>query len=144
METLHYLLMVNHLMFRKTLLSNLRDTTLTIGQPKVLDYLRDHDGACQKEIAAACQIEPASITSVLLGMENKGLVVRRMLNGDRRSLYVYLTDTGKAFAKRIGIEFDNIERKALAGFTDDEKQLLNALMTRMNINMKEKRDGNNG
>ena len=29
---------------------------LTPGQPKVLDYLKEHDGASQKEIAGACGI----------------------------------------------------------------------------------------
>lgn len=55
----------------------LKDTGLTLGQPKVLDYLQDHDGANQAEIARACHIEPASLTSVLNRMEEKALVERR-------------------------------------------------------------------
>ena len=66
METLHYLLLADHLTFQKLLMTRIRDTGLTPGQPKVLDYLRCHDGAVQKDIAAACRIEPATITSVLL------------------------------------------------------------------------------
>lgn len=38
-----------------------------MGQPKVLDYLKDHDGSSQKEIARACHIEPGSLTSILFG-----------------------------------------------------------------------------
>ena len=38
-------------MFQKELLARLKDTGLTIGQPKILDYLKDHDGAGQKDIA---------------------------------------------------------------------------------------------
>ena len=52
-KSFHYLLMANQAVFHKKLLSNLKNTCLTLGQPKILDYLKDHDGASQKEIAAA-------------------------------------------------------------------------------------------
>lgn len=143
MESLHYLLMINHLMLQRSLLTNIKDTQLTLGQPKVLDYLKDHDGAIQKDIAIACQIEPATITSVLLGMENKGLIVRKTLNSNRRSLYVYLTDEGRSLANRVELEFNHIESKALLGFSEEEKSILNALMVRIKNNMMEKKDGFN-
>ena len=134
-ETLHYLLMANHLMFQKALLTEIKDTGLTSGQPKVLDYLRNHDGAVQKEIAAVCNIEPATLTSVLLGMENKNLIVRKMLDGNRRSLYVYLTETGKALAERVADEFSKIETNAFSGFTAQEKETLIAFLTKVSKNM---------
>lgn len=137
-ESLHYLLMADHLSFQKSLLIGMKDTNLTSGQPKVLDYLLFHDGAVQKEIAEACHIEPATITSVLLGMENKGLIVRKNLNGNRRSLYVYLTDKGKALAEQVELKFGSIEEKALAGFSDDDKEMLIGFLTKMNKNMREK------
>lgn len=127
--------MINHLAFQKNLLTSIKDTKLTLGQPKILDYLKDHDGAIQKEIALACQIEPATITSVLLGMENKGLIVRKTLNDNRRNLYVYLTDTGKELAQRVNLEFNNIEEKALKGFSQHEKDVLQSLMIRIKKNM---------
>lgn len=133
-ETLHYLLMADHLMFQKALLAGIKDTGLTSGQPKVLDYLKSHDGAVQREIATACHIEPATLTSLLLGMENNKLINRKMLNGNRRSLYVYLTDKGKALAKRVESEFGRIEEHALCGFTDEEKITLAAFLARMNEN----------
>ena len=60
-KSFHYLLMANQAVLHKKLLSNLKNTCLTLGQPKILDYLKDHDGASQKEIAAACYIEAASL-----------------------------------------------------------------------------------
>ena len=63
-ETFHYLLMSDHLMIQKALISSVKDTGLTSGQPKVLDYLLRHDGALQKEIAIFCHIEPASLTAL--------------------------------------------------------------------------------
>ena len=126
----------DHFMVQKALLSQIKDTELTMGQPKVLDYLKDHDGACQKDIAAGCQIEPASITAVLSGMENKGYIQRNTKAGDRRSLYVYLTDKGREYVEMLNKKFDLVESVALRGFTAEETEELQSLLVRVYNNMK--------
>ena len=63
-DSFHYLSMINHMTVQKKLMEQLKDTGLTLGQPKVLDYLKDHDGVSQKEIAAGCLIEAGSLTSI--------------------------------------------------------------------------------
>mgnify|MGYP000512008476 CR=1 FL=1 len=47
--SLHYLTMANHLLIQKRILEKVKESGLTLGQPKVLDYLKSHDGASQKE-----------------------------------------------------------------------------------------------
>ena len=100
-ESLHYLLMANHLMVQKSLIASVKDTGLTPGQPKVLDYLRHHDGTVQKEIAANCHIEPASLTTILNGMEAKGLIQRRLCPDNHRFYNVYLTELGLTYVERL-------------------------------------------
>lgn len=134
-ETLHYLLMADHSMLQKALIASIKDTGLTPGQPKVLDYLLVHDGTVQKDIAAACHIEPASLTSILNGMENKNLIERKEQNGNRRSSYVFLTKTGREFAKRLEKEFTKIEEAALKGFEMEEREQLSGLLSRLCENM---------
>ena len=90
----HYLLMANQSIFHRGVFSKLKDTGLTLGQPKVLDYLKDNDGASQKEIAIGCHVEPASLTVILNGMEDKGLIERKNINGNRRTIHVYMTQKG--------------------------------------------------
>ena len=90
----HYLLMIDYALFQKKLLEKVRPYGLSMGQPKILDYLKDHNGASQKEIAAACQIEAGSLTSVLNRMEEKGMVQRKMLHGNRRTYHIFLTPFG--------------------------------------------------
>ncbi|MFQ8842414.1 MAG: hypothetical protein ACLR8P_17485 [Clostridium fessum] len=59
-------------------MEQLKDTGLTLGRPKVLDYLKEHDGAKSKEIAAGCLIEAGSLTSILnRSMEEKDLIERK-------------------------------------------------------------------
>ncbi len=134
-ETLHYLLMSDHLMIQKSLLSRVKDTGLTIGQPKILDYLLHHDGAIQKDIAIFCHIEPASLTSILSGMENKGYIERKTIDNNRRSLHVYLTKSGKKYADRLNHEFAKIESEALRDFNEDDTRLLYDLLNRVHDNM---------
>lgn len=134
-ETLHYLLMSDHFMIQKAIVSNVKDTGLTPGQPKILDYLLHHDGAIQKEIATFCHIEPASLTSILNGMETKGYIERKYTENNRRSLHVYLTGTGKKYAKRLNLEFDRIESEALKGFSETDTQHLYDLLSRIYENM---------
>ena len=86
----HYLSMAVHSTIQKNFMEQVKSSGLTSGQPKVLDYLRDHNGANQKEIAAACHIEPGSLTSVLNRMEEKGLIERRMLDGNRKIILLLL------------------------------------------------------
>lgn len=117
-ESIHYLVMANYLQFQKSLISNINNPELTSGQPKILEYLLFHDGAVQKEIAEACYIEPATLTSVLLGMENKELVIRKNKEGNRRNLYVYLTDKGKNLANQIVEQFEQIEKKHYLDYQD--------------------------
>ncbi len=134
-ESLHYLLMANHSIFQKLLLANIKDTGLTLGQPKVLDYLRTYDGAIQKDIAVACHIEPASLTSILNGMEKKGLIVRKICNGNRRSFHIFLTPKGREQANLIEHEFEKIEKLALNGFTESEKTALINVLSKMYQNI---------
>lgn len=134
-ESLHYLLMTDYLMFQKAFLASVKETDLTPGQPKILDYLLYHDGTVQKEIASACHIEPATMTTVLFGMEKKGFILRKNLNGNRRSIYIYLTDKGRSFAKQVESKFKIMEEKALLDFSKDEKEILTAFLMRMSKNI---------
>lgn len=127
--------MSDHFLVQKALLASIKDSELTPGQPKILDYLQNHNGCVQKEIAKGCHIEPASITVILKGMESKGYIERKMLNGDRRSLYVFLTEKGKKYIEYLNEKFDKVENTALKNFSEDEKQQLNDLLMRVYENM---------
>lgn len=120
-HSFHYLLMANQAMLHKQLLSRLKDTGLSLGQPKVLEYLKEHNGSSQKEIAKGCHIEAASLTSVLGRMEEKGLIERKMLNGNRRSLYVFLTDSGNEMQCVVEKEFGFLEEEAFQGIPQEER-----------------------
>ncbi len=134
-DSLHYLIMANQMLVQRGLLERLKETGLTIGQPKVLDYLKDHDGSNQKEIAKACFLEAGSLTSILNRMEEKGLVERRMLNGNRRSFHVFLTESGKKNQKLVEEMFLEIEKDALDGISSEEFEAFMAVYQKIYENL---------
>lgn len=139
-DTLHYLIMANQMLVQKALLEQLKDTGLTIGQPKILDYLKDHDGSNQKEIAKACFLEAGSLTTILNKMEEKGLIERRILNGNRRSFHIFMTEEGKKKQQLVTQVFAKIEEKALSGVSAEEFQQFLAVYGKIYANLQGERN----
>ena len=131
MESLHYLLMRAHTSLNRQILSRAAGIGLTPGQPKVLDYLIDHEGSDQKTIAACCEIEPATVGSILLGMEEAGLVLRTQRPGNRRSLFVSLTPQGREKARQMAEIFQQVDDRALQALTPQEGVALLTLLTKL-------------
>ena len=134
-DSFHYMSMINHMTIQKKLMEQLKDTGLTLGQPKVLDYLKDHDGVSQKEIAAGCLIEAGSLTSILNRMEEKDLIERKMLNGNRRTFHIFMTEYGKKNQKLVEEAFKKIEKTALNGISEEEQKLFMEIFCRIYRNL---------
>ena len=100
-----------------------------------LDYLKDNEGASQKEIAAGCLIEAGSLTSILNRMEEKGLIERKMLNGNRRTFHIFMTESGKKNQKLVEEAFKKIEKTALNGISEEEQKLFMDIFCRIYRNL---------
>lgn len=136
----HYLAMAVHSMIQKNFMEQVKPSGLTSGQPKVLDYLRDHNGANQKEIAAACHIEPGSLTSVLNRMEESGLIERRILDGNRRTFYIFMTEKGAQLKDIVEKNFVSIEKKALRNISSEEQAAFMETFSKIYENLMNKGD----
>lgn len=138
MESLHYLLMKTQSMFSRRVMGEAGKIGLTSGQPKILDFLLQHQEADQKTIAAYCEIEPATVGSILLRMEEGGLILRRQKEGNRRSLYVSLTDQGMEAAEKLRDIFRNMEEEATRGLSQEEVETLKSMLWNMCMTMETK------
>ncbi|WKY47482.1 MarR family transcriptional regulator [Eubacteriaceae bacterium ES3] len=118
----HYLLMINQALFKKRVISRLSGSDLSSGQPKVLDYLSQHDGSIQKDIAFGCQIEPATLTTIIKSMEDQNLVERRSINDNRRSNFVYLTSLGREKSAHVNTIFKQTESDAFKDISKKEQE----------------------
>lgn len=139
-SSFHYLVMAEQAMVQRALLARIKGSGLTLGQPKVLDYLKDHNGSSQKEIARGCHIEAGSLTSILNRMEEKGLVERRMLHGNRRNSYVFLTEKGEELRNLVTESFESIENEVFRGISEADRQQFMKTFSRIYENLTSKED----
>ena len=135
MESFHHLLMKTYALLHKTVMAEAQKLGLTTGQPKILEYLSEQEGAEQYRIARHCEIEPATVGSILNRMEAAGLIERRRQGTNRRSLYVYLTEKGKTAAEETKKIFALAEEKAFGEIGGDEKEKMRELLLTMYKNL---------
>lgn len=120
MESLHYLLMKTHTVLQRKITSRASEMGLTPGQPKILDYLLRYGESDQKTIASYCEIEQATVGSILLRMEKAELITRGRHEGNRRSLFVSLTPKGTVAARELMNIFRDAEEEAVSDLTPGE------------------------
>ena len=135
--TYHYMLMTNHMLLQKKLLTDLKETELTAGQPKVLDYLQDHNGASQKELAEGCRIEPGFSDFYLKPHGRKGNGRAPDAGGNRRTYYIFLTEKGEKLLGIIQDKFKKLEETAFRGFSAEDRQQFMELFFHIYKNMTE-------
>ena len=131
MESLHYLLMKAHVNLNRWILNEAAELGLSPGQPKVLEYLMEWGESNQKTIADYCEIEQATVGSILTRMERDGLIVRTQREGNRRSLYVSLTPKGRKMVERMAEVFRQADALAAAGLSEEERALLPVLLEKV-------------
>ena len=68
-------------------------------------------------------------------MEEKGLVQRRMLDGNRRTYYIFLTEKGKELLRIVKNKFEELEEEAFIGISDEDKETFMKLFFRIYSNM---------
>jgi DNA-binding MarR family transcriptional regulator len=95
----------------------------------------DRDGAQSiGDLANAERVRPQSMSQTLAELEGEGLVARRPDARDGRRTLVELTAAGRAALRKDRARRDGWLAEALAGFTDEERALLEeavALLARL-------------
>lgn len=136
---MHYLLMKTQTSLNRWILSQAAALGLSPGQPKVLECLMQCGQSNQKAIARYCEIEPATVGSILSRMERDGLIQRQQRDGNRRSLYVSLTGRGEQLGRQMQNIFAEADQRAMAGLTPEQQQTLQQLLEQVlqNFNREE-------
>ena len=110
---------------------------LTSGQPKILWILMEKEGFLQKDLAARCHVEPATMTILLNNMQKKGLIRRKYVVAacGKRAYEIYLTEKGREVAETVIAVINEAEELSFSGFSPAEKQQLLELMSRISSNL---------
>jgi len=111
---------------KKSCMGEFEELGLTAGQPKVLSVLQEKEGYLQKNLAARCSVEPATMTVLINNMEEKGLVRREKVyvSGGKRAFAIYLTDKGKETAQVVAQIVEKTDNLCFKGIEDKKEDFL--------------------
>jgi MarR family transcriptional repressor of mepA len=109
----------------------IRARELSHEQAFVLGYLVQKPGAIQRDIAQVSRTTPASVSSLLQGLERSGLVERRTEPGNERSKRVYATPAGAELIAGFDTAMAAADETILAPLDEAERATLHALLTKI-------------
>ena len=120
-EELHYLLMRAFHVSNREVAARVRQDGLLPGQPKVLEYLDEHDGCTQKQLGEGCALDKSTITGLLTRMDQQGLVRKQTAADDRRVSLVCLTEAGRRHAAFVRQGFAAVDALAWDGIAPERR-----------------------
>ena len=109
----------------------IRERELSHAQGFVLGFLVQNPGAIQRDLAQVSRTSAASVSSLLQGLERRGLVERRAESGNERSKQVYATPAGEELIAGFDTAMAEAQEAILAPLNEAERASLHALLTKI-------------
>ena len=114
-----------------------RDRGLSMEQAFTLGYLAQFPGVMQREIAKVSRTSAASVSSLLQGLERRGLIERRSEPGDERSKRVYATPEAVRLTSGFDEAMTAADETILAPLDEDERESLRRLLLKITAELPE-------
>lgn len=116
-----------------------------LGSPMIL-FILDHHGkqgeiASQRELAQALHVSPATIATSLKSLERLGYVEKRVDEQDARRNRVLITQKGVNAVQACFEVFQEIDGCMMSGFSEEERESLAVLHTKVLNNLSEYEKG---
>ena len=115
----------------------IRVRELSHEQAFALGYLVQPPGAIQRDIAQVSRTSAASVSSLLQGLERRGLVERRTEDGNERSKRVYATPAGGELIAGFETAMAAADEIILAPLNQAERATLQALLTKITAELEQ-------
>lgn len=107
---------------------------MSAAQLIVLATLANGDADSASGLCKGISYDPGAMTRMLDRLEQKGLIRRRPNPDDRRSVNLELTAAGRVLYPQLAATKDAVQTRFLRGFSKDEVQMLESLLSRMLAN----------
>ncbi|WP_405152647.1 MarR family winged helix-turn-helix transcriptional regulator [Paenibacillus sp. FSL K6-0108] len=113
---------------------SIKELGLNAQQGKVIDYIYENqnNNIIQMDLAERFHLRRASITSMLQGLEQKGLIERKIPANNERQKNIYVLPKGVALIEDFQDSFQKVEEDIVQVLTDEEKQVLKKLLIKIN------------
>lgn len=101
------------------------------GHGHILSTVAENDGKSQQELAARLGIRPQSLSEALVSLEERGYILRRQGDGDRRKTLVFITEKGREKNRELSELRSLRAEKLFAPLSEEEKDTLIGLLSRL-------------
>jgi DNA-binding MarR family transcriptional regulator len=122
-------------MIRHVALELFADEGITEPQLQALELLVTNGPMLMRKISDALLVTPANITGIVDRLEEKKLVKRTLVKGDRRSTIVEVTPEGKTLHEKVARKKSDRIQKSLSLLTKDERITLIRLLEKFQRGM---------
>jgi DNA-binding MarR family transcriptional regulator len=108
----------------------LRASGVTLSQWFVLKQLWQQEGKSQVELQALLDLERATVNGLIQRMARSGLIHSKPDPSDRRVQRIFLTERGRALKQVTSSLEEEVNARALEGFSSDERTFFIRLLAR--------------
>lgn len=124
-------------LFRRRFAERARAAALPFNrsQCSVLANLARNEGVTQAALAQLLDIEPITLVRLIDGLEEAGMLERRVNPRDRRCWMLYLTAAATPVLQRIRAVSEAVREEALAGVPEKRREALIAELRRLKENL---------
>lgn len=125
--------------FQRSLQLRLADHEVPFGHWTFLRVLWEHDGLTQKQLSDEVGVmEPTTFTAVR-AMEMRGWIERRQAADNRKNVYVFLTDSGRALKAKLVPLAEEVNRVGVNGLPAEDvaaaRRVLLAIITQLALDV---------
>ncbi|MDO9405727.1 MAG: MarR family transcriptional regulator [Polaromonas sp.] len=121
--------------FHKALQIRLAEHGVPFGHWSFLRILWEHDGLTQKELSERAGVMEPTTFSAMKTMESLGWIVRRQLPTNKKNIYVYLSDKGRALKEVLVPLAEDTNRVSIEGIDSAELKTTRQVLLAMIENL---------
>lgn len=108
---------------------------VSYGHWTLLRILWREDGLSVTELSRRASVAKPAAVAAIRGMELEGYVVRRQRDGNLKSIYIHLTDAGRALEAELVPYAIEVNELALHGVGESKARMFREVLTRIIQNL---------
>jgi len=112
-----------------------KEYDLTKGQYLYLVRICEHPGIIQEKVAELIKVDRTTASRAIHKLESNGFIEKKDDDHNRKIKKLFPTEKGKKVYPFIIIEHEYSNRVALAGFTENEQEVIQTLLQRVRKNI---------
>ena len=110
--------------FNRSLQMRLQSEGVTFGQWIFLRILWYNDGLSQRELSLRAHLTEPTAHSALTKLEKQGIITREKMEGNKRTLQIFLTPKGWELRDRLEPMARDVNERSLVGLSESEERTL--------------------